>query len=229
MNNINVESVPKSFKSEFLGSGLYGRCYKTEDGKVFKEYKNPFCDCNNIARLSKLKSDVFVFPETLVFRNDLLLGYLMKYIDGNSFNNIDKSIELKRLIEEIKRLEQELINLSIRHLAVEDVNQSNIFIDKSSNIKVIDTDDYYIDTRKYEDAIFEDSLTKISPSILHGILGDNLFFKNKKLLYDKASCLFGGILMSDFLSKVFNELSLNTSNRVETLGELQDNINLILR
>ena len=72
-----MEEIPSYLKKEYIGSGLNGRCYLTEDNRVFKQFKNTNSDNEYIIDLydfaKENKSDIFMFPNEIVY---------LKYLDN---------------------------------------------------------------------------------------------------------------------------------------------------
>ena len=227
------EEIPSNLKQKYIGSGTYGRVYKTSDNRVYKQFKYPNQSHDHVILMHDLglevPSDIFVFPEDLVFKKEKLMGYLTRFINGNSFDYMRQDIKLSDLISELKRLEREVVVYSSMKVYLSDFHQGNLFFGDDNKTYVLDTDDFFYYSSDNESNTLERNLVQISYPIINGVLDGQISFKNKKLNYDKNTCFLGGILSSDFINEVINELSLYSESDIETVGDLQEGISLILK
>ena len=227
--SIIFNRVPNEFKSKYLASGRYGDCYLTKTNMVYKEFKNSKISHNGVINMSKLSNNMFAFPEVLIYEHDTLVGYLMKYIkDAHDLTGLNRNINLQELINEIKRLEYEIYYLSETDLIMNDINKKNILLDNNCNLYVIDTDDFHYRVLESDDPLSE-NLSRVSFSIVGSILDGYPLFNNSKLGYDKSACLLGDLAPSSFISSVVYELMNVSRKDIQTVGDLQDNLSLILK
>lgn len=226
------DDIPFSLKEKYIGSGEFGRVYKTSDGKVYKQFKYPKYTHEHVIDMYYLgkstPSDIFIFPEDLVFKNDLLIGYITKLINGYSFDYIRQEINLETLINELKRLEREVVTYSTLKVKLHDFHQGNLFMSDKDKIHVLDTDEFYY-TDENVGITLERNLSQISFPIINGILDGQLSFEDKRLNYDKNTCFMGGILPSDYINEVINELNKYSEEEIKTVGDLQEGISLLLK
>ena len=227
--SIIFNRVPNEFKSKYLASGRYGDCYLTKTNMVYKEFKNSKINHNGVINMSKLSNNMFAFPEILIYEHNVLVGYLMKYIEhASDLTSIDRKINLQELINEIRRLEDEIYYLSESNLIMHDINSKNILLNTNCKLYVIDTDNYYYSLISSDDAL-SDNMSGIATPILECLFGKQPKFISTNLNYDKRSCLLGDLEPSIFLSSTINELMNISRREIITVGDLQDNLSLILK
>ncbi len=201
---------------------------------VYKE----FISNNNRCFISKKDSDSFIFPKILVYNSDdVLLGYLMDYVKGHTFDKIDGNLDMKRLLYQVKLLEDEILNQSMHNVIITDLNFGNIIINSKGEIKIIDTDPYYY--LKYESCsvIYERNLSSLSYAIIHGLLLDysdeevdkDLRLKNYFLNKEKNDCYFGVHRPSLFLENVLFEMAHRTRQNIRNVDDCRNNLKYILK
>lgn len=228
MNIIDDKDLTKNY----IGSGINGRCYKIDNNRVYKRFKKANKDYSFIEDLHDFacenKSNIFLFPKELVYSGKDIIGYITDYAGNRNLDFMDQDIKIDYLINEIKRLEREIVRYSCLHLKLFDMHIGNIFISEKTPIKVIDTDEYYFDSSS-PGTLLEQNLSQASYPLINGIFDGQLSFKNRKLNYDKNTCFLGGLLVSDYINRVINELESVKEDKIDTVGDLQENIRLILK
>ena len=223
-----------NFKDIYLSKGGAGKCFITLDGNsVYKE----FYEKNNKCFHPKEDSDVFVFPKALVYNHEEeLTGYLMDYINGNTFNNLSSNFDLHVLIDNIKLIEQEILKHSLYFMTMIDLNYGNILIDENNRFRIIDTDGYYYRYDTSASDVYEHNMSLFSYTMIDGILFDSEDeqnksynrFKKKILNKERVDCYFGINKPSLFLENVLIELS-NRCNELNNVGDLRSNLSRILK
>ncbi len=231
--HIIVDTEPASFFKEYLDQGFTGMCYKTEDGKVYKQLHNDLIDVGLLRYLSHIKMDNFAFPETLVYqyerKKENILGYLMPFMEGPSIKDIDPNINMLDLIESIERAEMNIYELSkYGGVQMDDVNPSNVIFSPDKEIKFIDTDlyDYFPSEEEYE--IFKLNIKEFG-NLIMCLYADGFPFTNDRINEMWYKCVRNGRARpSIILYELYNELQ-NNFDKVNTMGEFKKGIELLKR
>ena len=230
MDKINVND--KSLKDIYLSEGMYGKCFITLDGKsVYKEFFKKNSSCFD----SKDDSNVFIFPKILVcnYKGELT-GYLMDYVKGSSFVNMDDNFDLNVLLDNLKLIENEILNQSINYMSIVDLHLGNIMIDENNRFKIIDTDSYYYRPETSASDVYENNMSHFSNTIINGVLfginnNTNIKFKNRLLNNERMECYLGILKPSIFIENVLIELSENYNDELNNIDSLRSNLTIILR
>lgn len=164
------EQIVEINEDKEIHRGGEGRIIITENfsDKVVKIYHNNIqpISIEKFDILQNLKSDLFVFPTSLLFdKSKKIMGFLMPLISDDFFplasifnvnfckkNNISilfKKEIAKKLIDIVKIAHQNKIIIG-------DFNQYNILINKKAELKVIDTDSFATDKIPHSGILLED-------------------------------------------------------------------------
>lgn len=224
--DIVFDTIPTSFYKEKIEKGCSAQCYKTEDGRVYKEFFAGVNYLEYLRVLSEYKSPSFVFPEEFVFKNnepklENFTGYLMTYIDGMRFDKLSDAIKIRNLIESLRPLEKEIMKLSQYGITTVDLNAGNLILDKNNIIHVIDTDLYEInfDGDIYGD-IFKENIKELASTVISTILLNSSGY-DKEIQNEIFKCgAYGRISTSTLLSNVLGIIESRYGS-LETLGEFQ--------
>ena len=138
-NAINVDNLDNLTSKEITSTG-HGKCYLTEDNMVF--VLTGSCHESDIKRLSKFYSTHFVFPRTLVYIDNKLVGYLREPNNGDSVDNLPNFVSYESYQSEIERVEREIDVLTQYRLRLLGIGKENIFYSEEEGIRVVDVEAY---------------------------------------------------------------------------------------
>ena len=229
---IILNEIPDSFKSKFIGRGCSGECYLTSDGLVYKSFFNNAFDFNYIKMFTNIKNESVIFPSTICYKDSKedknIVGYLMEYVEGDLFKNINQNISVHLLINECDKAEKNIKKLSTNNRVImEEINPANVIIKKDNTIKIIDTDFYSLDYSNEDYILYRNNIYEWGNMVL-SILGDNYPFKSDRLnkLYERC-VLSGEVKPSIVLYEIYDMLTKVTNEKIETLDEYKKNLRLI--
>lgn len=228
-NKIVVDDIPLDYYKKQVGSGVMGRCYLTSDNKVFKEFIESYNGISTFDYLAKTKYDFFVFPELLIYVKDYnderLAGYIMPFVSGCDFNNLDGNIKVRDFIEALKKLEFQIRAMS-SEILIEDMNPGNMIYNSSNNsIFVVDTD-LYIRTPHDPFRTFKENIKELASSTLRLIDGaEDLSFRISQII--RESSLYGIMLPSTIYREVTDDLEKRFDDEIKTLDDLYHGISLV--
>lgn len=228
---IIVDDIPLDYYKEQVGSGVMGRCFLTSENKVYKEFKDSYNGVSTFDYLTEVKYDFFVFPEILIYLNDCcshkLVGYLMPYVRGCDFDNLDGNIKVDNFIEALKKLEAQ-IRIMSDEILIEDMNPNNMIYNSYNNsIFVIDTD-LYIKTPHDPYRTYRENIKELASSTLRLINdAEKLSFRINQII--RESILYGVISPSLVYSEVTEEVERRLNMDIKTLNDLNQGIRLVRR
>lgn len=116
------------YKKDELVYKIYKKNYKLE-------HKNE----QELEYLSSITTERILMPKGKLFSNGDLIGYTMKYITGKK--DI-LNIPIKRLLDELLIIENDIENISNSYIRIMDINKSNIVF--NGCLYLIDPGNYYI-------------------------------------------------------------------------------------
>lgn len=232
-NNIILSSIPKEYTKIEIGSGTSGICYLTNDGKVFKKINYELTSLSVIKYLCNVKNSSFVFPTHLIYLNKKskleFIGYLMEYIKGISFTDIDKNTNIDLIVNAIKEVENNIILFSKENnILINDLHDGNVLFTKDNKLKIIDID-------LYEYSYFED----IYPIIKYNLREWNEFilytlncrlscFKSDILnLHHEISVTNGKYKSSDIIEEIIQGIQKEKCEDVKTLDDYYNGLKLV--
>lgn len=173
---------------EYIGSGSYGKIYKSGD-QAFKLYYNSldkdYHKCTfytNKLKLYKLKSrtndlDNCYHINDFVYSDDKIIGTNYDFVNGKTLDKILNNFNRKERIEISKKLVQASKMLTDKKIYPLDYKLNNIMYDINGNIVLIDLDDPLTKLSLIKNPILlEHCLQKLSLTII-------TFIEKKKNLY----------------------------------------------
>jgi len=164
--NINSSELDKM---EELGRGACSVVYKYDDNsvvKVLNEAGKELFDSEKFSNIVGIENDTCVFPKKAVLIDGELKGYTMDYIQGEMLHEIIKKIDLSTLTNAIKKVENDLKQLSKEKILLQDLNHGGIMWDnKESRIKIIDTDFFYKENLAQEEQCYSSNITSFNTLI----------------------------------------------------------------
>lgn len=214
-------------KVESIGCGYNGKCFRTQDWRVFKElfFKD---EEERLKRLVGFSSDVFVFPETLVYSKKEFLGYLMRFVSGYKLVDLDNSESIRIFMYALLSVEREVIELTKNKIKINDSSHYNIIYTEDKRLEVIDTDFY--DVCKSNEYLYRKNLINISFGTLAPFIGyreyNDFIDENLRKIY-KYLCN-GLIKPSEFLYELITEFE-RMCLECSTVGEFNRCLNIVRR
>lgn len=238
-NVVDIRDFQKDYLIKSVGSGVTANCFLTKDNTIYKKFKKDWAEsledkCNY---LSTFENDNFTFPKQLVYLDKRFIGYIRDYAAGTPIDNLEDSINIKRMIVALKELEQSANELHER-LSFVDLSGDNIVYDRLSNkMTIIDTDLFeeatdgiyhrgrneimtYYDNRKWISQSFY-NLTKECNDI-----PEKLSIKFAQL---SAINMHGYSTASEYLLGLICELELLTKSEIQTIGDYKKSINILAK
>ena len=133
---------------QVLGRGACAIVYKYGENQVVKVLNESGMQMHNEDQFSKLleiDSDICAFPQNRVEIDGHFQVYSMKFVEGERLLDTIEEIDIETLIGAIKKAEKEIRSLAKDKVFFNDLNQGGImWEEKSSSIKIIDTDFFEI-------------------------------------------------------------------------------------
>ena len=214
----------------YINSGQTAKCYEI-NGRAYKEYKSQLIADeieNNIIKLSKYKSNSFIFPEELVYERDKFIGYYMKYIDGVKIFHLGSNIELDSYINAIIEVEDDVCNITNQNILISGPELTNTMYSRDNKLYFIDTD-YYTVGKTNKDLLCK-NLYKVSYALLYPFFD---IFETEFILSNLNNYLNlirqGKMLPSVFLSNLIIILEQEKYERLKTIKDVNNSLDLILK
>lgn len=158
---------------KLIGTGRFANCYLYDDNTALKIYvpakKNDFSVPMSLKKLQSflgIQNDTYVFPQRVAYCDGYFIGYTMPYIKAK--NLIDKKdFQLIDLERSIKQVEKDTKLISKLRIITLDVNPTNILFNK--RIKIIDPDNYFMDTDGSSKSIYKNNISQFNSTCLEYI------------------------------------------------------------
>lgn len=217
--------IPRGYYAKRLSSGHNGVCYLTDFDMVYKEYPCKYEYLRELEYLSHHKSDVIAFPEEFVFvknsEDTHLKGYLMKYMEGVTLDNLDEAVRIRDFIKALSDFEREMFRLTTEGVMFVDLNQNNLLYSSDAVIKAVDTDLYDI---TYDDdfkRMYKENIKELASTIISQFIGIRNF-QNKRMNELVRNCgAYGMIRCSNLLEGLTEEACKESAYDIETVGEFK--------
>ena len=159
---ITVIDEDKLFKKyPQIGFGEEGSIYKYNDKKAIKIYeyfgfreKLPF-KFEKLEELGRIKDKSFCFPQGLVGYLDLKKeGYLMELVEPmekcKDFSELKFLKDTKKMLEYLILADSAIARIHRKGVILGDIKDDNIMINKSGEVKFVDTDNYRYQEYDYD-------------------------------------------------------------------------------
>lgn len=219
---------------EKLGEGAFGECFRTKDGKVYKEFFRSMEKFeSDIVKLSQLSIGSYVFPTELVYYPIIefgnLKGYMMEYVTGNELYNLPFNTDMNKLLEAICILEKDTNELSSELFQIKDMKGGNTYFTPDNKIVVIDTDLFtYISDADIEN-LKNGNMQEIAYLISTAVIKRNeRHFKSSRLLKLYNDCYYGNVNPSCFVYEIMEEMR-RSNEEVKTYKDFYHGMKLIMR
>lgn len=230
--SIVLPEIPKSFYENLLDDkGFQGRIYKYSDDMIYKEYKHSISSYTlpHLEELSRQKSDLIVFPKTLVFEKkysyDNFKGYLADYVEGNVIYKMNGEIFIDNFINALINLEKEIIRISQKGIRMTDMHQENLLYTKDNRLIAIDTDLF---EKTYECSIklVRDNIKELGESIISELITLAKLESDRLNNLINACAAYGKVKPSYVLKEFVDYFNSNVLH-VETVDDFRQGIKLI--
>ncbi len=220
-----------------LGEGQCGKVYELDEKNIIKLWHPqiingtilisniPFDFTDFYYQISALvnkgiESDAFIFPMHLVFYLDQFYGYIAKKVIGNDFTDEDfLNLNLETLYNEIKKIQEEIIRLSLEyHLAIKDIKFANMILEQENkNLWILDTDLYLLLPKENKNNICQKNLKNFNVMFFRAFVRNNVAnyitnYKVRNLLNDFLNTQF-----SDFLYCILE----NKEDKIQTFQDIK--------
>ncbi len=219
-----------------LGEGQCGKVYELDEKRIIKlwhpqiineailisnisfDFIDFYYKINALVN-SCIESDSFIFPTHLVFYLNQFYGYIAKKVIGNNFTNeVFLNLNLEKLYNEIKKIQKEIIRLSLEyHLAIKDIKFANMILEKENeNLKILDTDLYLLLPKEDKDNILKANLKNFNVMFFRAFVRNNI--TNHVINNNKVRNF-----LNDFLNTQFSDLLYCIlENKEDNINSLQD-------
>lgn len=223
--------IPSGYYTKRLSNGCNGVCYLTDFNMVYKEYPCEYEYLRELEYLSHHKSDFVAFPEEFIFLTkdgkSSLRGYLMKYIEGITLDNLDEATKLREFICGLTAFEKEMLRLTTEGVIFTDLNQQNLIYTPDGLIKAVDTDLYDITSDDDFKRLYSENLKELAATIIAQFVGNDNF-KNEQLTeYVRRCGAYGRLRSSSLLEILAEEAEKEIKEQVETVGEFREVLRLL--
>ena len=221
-------------KSKYLGGGSQGECYLNQD-LAYKFYfsfldpieDDPLLTKDEILKYKDIDSNIFIFPQDVVFLNGEIIGDITKYAKACNLYKINPlTIDLNRLLKLCAIALKEIELISKRKIRCFDMLY-NILLGDS--FYIIDTIEYTLD-----DYFSYEELNNINQSqfnleviwfLISGLF-DEIIAQNKELNEMYREIRVGNyISLLEFINKLKNYLSEIIDYEIDNLGDARKLIN----
>lgn len=238
-NVVDIRDFQDDYLIKSVGSGVTANCFLTKDNTIFKEFKKGLAEsledkCNY---LSTFENDNFTFPKQLVYLDKKFIGYIRDYAPGKSIDDLEDSINFKRMIVALKELEQSTNEL-YEKLSFVDLSGDNIVYDQLSNkMTIIDTDlfeeatDGIYHRGKNEIMTYYDNRKWISQSFYTLTKECNIIPQKLSIKFSRLADIniYGYSTASEYLLGLICELELLTKCEIQTIGDYKKSINILVK
>lgn len=167
METIKLSSDELS-ELDSIGEGACSTVYRYSADlviKVFNEKGLELHDEESFSDIVGIRNDTCVFPESIADVDGHFQGYTMRYIEGTELYKVIRNLDLKILIEAIKKVEEDLRTLSSEKILLQDLNQGGIMWSTEGKIKITDTDFFQKNEDITEDKVYSYNLELFSSLI----------------------------------------------------------------
>ena len=173
----NVKVYPRVF---YRKKGTTAFIYKRNDDEVLKVFRDTFRKrilfetrdmLSELERLSEIKLDSFVTPNDIYVDSKLnVLGYTMDNIKGTRTDRINSLVEIKSLLEYVKKLDEDNKVLSDSKFKLLDLHEKNMYF-TNEGYKIFDLDGGYFSIEETKEKIYHQNNKQIKQVIMKGLLG----------------------------------------------------------
>ena len=143
----NLKAYTSLFK--YVSMGTTAKCYKYENDKIIKVYRNTPRKKELFERrdmlelleyLGEIKNDSYLGTDQVFTTNGDIVAYTMPYAKGKTLMNMDRSVPISVLLEQLKKLRYDTYKVMELEYRILDMHDRNIIYSKEEGFKVIDLD-----------------------------------------------------------------------------------------
>ena len=143
----NLKAYTSLFK--YVSMGTTAKCYRYDNDKIIKVYrdtrrKKELFDRRNMFELleylGEIKNDSYIGTDKVFTTNGDIVAYTMQYAKGKTLMNMDRSVQISVLLEQLKKLRYDTYKVMELEYRIQDMHDRNIIYSKEDGFKVIDLD-----------------------------------------------------------------------------------------
>lgn len=241
---IEYESFKKKYphyKDIYLDEGSSAECFKLSDNEIYKSYKVPKANSLQkewILYSEKLDYKYILFPRNVVvdslskpISQKIIYGYVSQY----QKETLNESVLMSFILNEIKKLEKEIKELSKTGIKIVDLYYNNMICNDS--IYLIDTDNY-INNGEYNVSVEKENFFNVNFEVLKYLVSlykkestlwhlNHQVLLNNKLLKDLyKETMYGTILVSKFLEELIIYLEETNNININSLKDFRISLKL---
>ncbi len=235
-----IESI--GIKEKICCTNMGNVIYLLNNGQKYKEFGADYQDIEdsiNQELFEELKkqceeygNSLVSFPQIVIESDTTLYGVVGDYEQGTPLSKLNPTIRIKKLVELIEYMENEIFKLSKKGWNLEDIHEENILLNPSSNdkpIRVIDTDFYCLQKYKSLTELYRDNIKGIFVSIIETIipsLNISSIWLDPYIQENYMLAANGIIKTSDFIKFLLQVLKIDINSR-KNVYSLRKTIDLI--
>ena len=237
MEKMNVYCVlPLVINSKIIGVGVNSMCFLMTGNIVLKLFKkndrtklllkqkiDNYSFEDKLEMLSNISNDTFVGPEKLLYFEDKLSGYFLKYVGNSSLDKIDKNIRLSNLFINYESAISDIEKISKEHFQIFDLARENMFLTQDNKYKIIDMDRYKYKKNKNIQDIYSENISAFFNMILWTIFDTR----------DSEYPIFDDKLFQQYILKNIDRSDISSINdfryKIEEMCEEKDPTILSIR
>lgn len=229
----NYEYIEQiGIKEKICTTNMGNVIYILNNGKKYKEFSEDYQDLSDslnyefkedlITQTEEYPNSLISFPEIVIASPTKLYGVVGDYEKGKPLSKISPLTNITTLFIMIEKLEQGIKELSLKGWNLEDIHEDNILINsksKNNNLRIIDTDFYFLQSEREKAELYRQNLKKVFSSIITIVLPNlNIsdIWLDEELQHNYLLASNGLMKTSDFLRFLLSKLSIT----------LQDSINI---
>lgn len=234
MANFEVlQRIPDSYRKSYVSEGANAICYRTSNGYVYKEFINGISENNDLEMLSKIHNPYFAFPRRLIYLKEKtlagLVGYIMDYVDGILFYEIDPKTPIEVLIKASKNIEKAILEFTRKYsILIYDLNNGNVLFQNNNEFRIVDTDLYEYSPSNGLYYNLKYNMKQWNEYMLYNFgFSFNTFYSDVLNLRFEIAMNNGKISASSLIKEVVFEIERKLNASVKTLDDYNQGIKLI--
>ena len=216
-----------TLEHKLLGRGENGNCFLTPDNKVFKRFDNPSYYEKKISSLLGINVPTFVFPQALVQAKDVIIGYIMEYVEGMQIKYKTNQISISEYINALKVSEYDIAAISNLGIYSIDLKDENVLFSSDKGFKIIDTD-FYTKT-KDKKGLYMHNMGNFTYAVLNPLFDIyTTSFNDRKLRNEYSKLIDGKLLPSRFINLLLKYMSIEDTRSIN-LEEMSNELKLLYK
>lgn len=225
-----VEEIPNGFMKKYIDCGRQGDCYLTDDNRLFKHYTKKITNYSELKSIaSNYQCAHLALPEVFIFLKEIkeenLIGFIRKYIDGKRFSEPCGEIKVSDFIKSLCKLEKELLYNSRYGLEYFDLHEDNILYTLGDEIKIIDQDAYYISHDKEFKSLAKENCYLLASTVISLFYGLTATGIDSITELEYRATGFGSFIKpSEMLEESIYEIEKITCSEISTISDFKSNL-----